>query len=259
VEWGAGRYESIAAGLMPAAYAVVDAAAPGVGEHVVDVGSGTGNASLLVAERGAQVTGIDPAERLVHVASELASARGLDATFVTGDAAALPIADASADAVISVFGVIFAPDPAASIAELARVTAPGGRIVLSAWEPAGALFEIAGLRRRAVMGDAPPPAGPPPFAWHDGDALAVAFGPQGFDVSLSQETLAFTAASVDEFTATEFGDHPMWLAARVVLEQRGEWDAVVERATAVLAGANEDPAAFRITSPYVVATLRRDV
>ena len=62
-------------------------------------------------------------------------------------------------------------------------------------------------------------------------------------------TLAFTAGSVEEFAAAEFGDHPMWLAARVVLEQRGEWDAVVADATAILADANEDPSGFRITSP----------
>src|SRR4051794_13197189 len=128
-DWGLGRYEDTAGRLEPAARAVVERIAPAAGEAVVDVGCGTGNAALLAAERGARVTGIDPAPRLLEVARQAAAARGLDATFALGHAAALPLADGDADAVVSVFGVIFAPDPRAAAAEMARVTAPGGRIV----------------------------------------------------------------------------------------------------------------------------------
>ena len=69
-DWGLGRYEDTAAQLEPAARAVVERAAPAAGEHVVDVGCGTGNAALLAAERGARVTGVDPAPRLLDVARE---------------------------------------------------------------------------------------------------------------------------------------------------------------------------------------------
>src|SRR5215216_530293 len=86
VDWSIGRYEQIADQLLPAARVVVDNAAPVEGERVVDVGCGTGNASLLTAARGARVTGVDPAERLLEVARELAKQRGLDATFVSGEA-----------------------------------------------------------------------------------------------------------------------------------------------------------------------------
>ena len=57
------------------------------------------------------MTGVDPAPRLLDVARERAAARGLDATFALGEAAALPLADGEADVVLSVFGVIFASDP----------------------------------------------------------------------------------------------------------------------------------------------------
>ena len=56
LDWSLGRYEHTAEQLLPAARAVVEHAAPAKGQHVVDIGCGTGNAALLAAERGARVT-----------------------------------------------------------------------------------------------------------------------------------------------------------------------------------------------------------
>jgi SAM-dependent methyltransferase len=108
-DWGVGHYEHTAAQLLPAARLVVETAAPAGGERVVDIGCGTGNAALLAAQRGATVTGVDPAARLLEVARARAAAERLDATFVVGDAATVPVGDSEADVVLSVFGVIFAP------------------------------------------------------------------------------------------------------------------------------------------------------
>ena len=172
VEWGHGRYEVIAEQLFPAAEVVVGRADPDDGDRVLDLGCGTGNAALLAAERGATVTGVDPAERLVSVAADEAAARGLDARFVVGSAADLPLADDSVDVVVSVFGVIFAPDAEAAAAEIDRVTAPGGRAVISAWIPEGTMFRAVRLMRETIgpLLDRPPPAGRP-FAWHEQGAL----------------------------------------------------------------------------------------
>jgi SAM-dependent methyltransferase len=257
LDWSLGRYEQTAEQLLPAARVAVDHAAPAAGEHVVDVGCGTGNASLLAAARGARVTGVDPAERLLDVARELAEERGLDATFVSGEAAALPLGDGEADVVLSVFGVIFASDPAAAAAEMARVAGPAGRIVLTAWIPEGAISELARAARQAVMDALGAPPGPPPFAWHDRDALAGLFGPHGFEVEIAQEQLAFTAGSPREYLDVESGEHPLWVAARAVLEPLGRVDAHREQALAILERANEDPNAFRVTSRYVVVRARR--
>src|SRR4051794_12208561 len=90
IDWSVGEYESTAAELAPAAEHVVRLAAPQPEERVVDVGCGTGNASLAVARAGARVTGVDPAARLLEVARSSAAAEGLDAEFVAGDAQALP-------------------------------------------------------------------------------------------------------------------------------------------------------------------------
>jgi len=90
LDWSLGRYERIAEQFLPAARVLVESAAPGPGERVVDVGCGTGNAALLAAALGARVIGVDPASRLLEVAREDAAARGLDAEFAVGDAAELP-------------------------------------------------------------------------------------------------------------------------------------------------------------------------
>ncbi len=256
LDWSLGRYEGTAERLEPAARVVVERAAPVAGEHVVDVGTGTGNAALLAAARGARVTGVDPAPRLLDVARAEAAARGLDATFVLGEAAALPLAGGEADLVLSVFGVIFASDPQAAAAELARVTAPGGRIVLSAWIPQGAVSEAVQAAGEAIREALGAPAGPPPFPWHDRDALAGLFAPHGFEVTLEEDRLSFTAESPQAYLA-DGGDHPLAIAGRAVLEPRGEGAALEQRMLAIYEAANEDPDAFRITSRYVIATARR--
>lgn len=258
MDWSLGRYERTAAQLLPAATTVIDAAAPQAGEHVADVGCGSGNAALLAAERGARVTGIDPAQRLLEVARDRAAAKGLEASFVRGEAAAMPLADGAADVVLSVFGVIFAPDARAAAAEMTRVTAADGRVVLSAWIPEGAIAEAVAVARQAVMRALGVPAGAvPQFAWHDADALSGLFGPNGFGVELRQQSLAFTSGSAREYIDGEFQNHPLWVAGQALLEPRGEAGEVRDRALAILEAANEDSSGFRVTSRYVVVTARR--
>jgi SAM-dependent methyltransferase len=255
-DWGRGRYEHVAAQLLPAARVVVDLAAPRSGERVVDVGCGSGNAALLAAERGARVVGVDPSARLLEVAAADAAPRGLDAEFAPGDAAALPLGDGEADLVISVFGAIFAPDPAAAAAEIARVTAPGGRIVMGAWIPGGAVSAAVRMSREAVAAalGAPPPASP--FAWHERDELAGLFGPHGFDVATEEHRISFGAPSAREFVEAEAANHPLAVASRAVLGDGAE--ALNGQLVAMYEQANEDPGAFRVTSRYVVATASRD-
>lgn len=257
VDWSIGEYEHTAAQLQPAAEVIVAHADPQPGDRVVDVGCGTGNGALLAAARGARVTGVDPAARLLDVARERAAAAGLDATFVAGDAAALPLPDAAADLVLSIFGVIFAPDPPAAAAELARVCAPDGRIVLSAWRPEGAVNQVAKLAREAVRTAVGAPAGGPPFAWHEPAALGELLAPHGFGVTAIEEPITFRGASPRAFLEADGQRHPLAVAARGLLEPRGESEALFDRMLSVYEAENEDPDAFAVTSRYVVATARR--
>jgi SAM-dependent methyltransferase len=258
VDWGLGRYESTAERLLPAAHVVVDSAALQGSERVLDLGCGTGNAALLAAACGARVTGVDPASRLLDVARAQAASEDADITFLSGEAASLPVGDASADVILSVFGVIFASDPVAAAAEMSRVLAPGGRIILSAWLPHGTLFEFTSAAATTVRQALGAPPSPKPFAWHDRDALAALLTPHGFAVDAEERSVSFTDTSPAAYLDGESREHPMAVAGLAVLESSGQADALRDRLLQILEVGNEDPAGFQVTSRYVVATARRD-
>jgi ubiquinone/menaquinone biosynthesis C-methylase UbiE len=257
MEWGAGRYERIAEQLLPAAEATVTQATPSEGERLVDVGCGTGNAALLAAERGAVVTGIDPAQRLLDVGAATAAERGLEVDFVVGEAADMPLEEDSADVVLSVFGVIFAPDPGAAAAEIDRITVPEGRVLLTAWIPDGAVSRAVRLSRQTMAEILGQPSPSPPFAWHERESLSGLFESHGFSVSVTEHNLAFSAPSIDEFMWIEGENHPLAIAARPVVEGAGRAEELREGMRRIYEEANEDPDGFRVTSRYVIAELRR--
>ena len=240
IDWGAGAYELTAARLVPAAEATVGKLAPQPGERVLDVGCGTGNAALAAARAGASVIGIDPAERLVGVARERAAAEGLEATFEVAEATAIPAADDSFDAAVSVFAVIFA-EPAGAARELVRVVRPGGRIVLTTWTPEGPGAAMGSVIREALGAPADTPR------WSDPDFVRQLFAPR--EVTCVIEELPFYAASVEEYLE-EGRQNPMWLAAEGALRGAGKFDAVWARLLELFEEANEDPSAFRTTSRY---------
>ena len=257
-DWGVGYYERTAELLLPAAEALVELAAVRAGERVLDVGTGTGNAALLAAGAGAAVTAVDPSERLLGVARTAALQRHLDVDWQVGDAAALPVPDASTDCLLSNFGVIFAPDHEAAAAEMARVLAPGGRILFTAWLPGGAVGALAGATQdlvRATLGAPPAATG---FPWHEEAAVAGLLSGHGLTVARDGTgEIIFTAPSPQAYLDVEAANHPLAVAAFDVLQRRGQAEAARERLLSVLDEHNEDPAAFRSTGRYVVLSARR--
>lgn len=258
LDWGTGTYERTAEQLLPAAEVLVDAAAVQAGERVLDLGCGTGNAALLAAARGADVVAVDPSPRLLSVTRETAESRGLTVVTASGEAAAIPVPDSSVDCLLSSFALIFAPDPAAAAAEVARVLAPGGRGAFSAWfpgGPVGAYVAAAGALVQEALG-APPP--PPGFGWHDEQAVAGLFAPLGLRTAvLGTHEIAFTAPSPEAYLDAEWMSHPMAVAGAQVLERAGTLEQGRARLLALLTELNEDPTAFRLTSRYVVLGLSR--
>jgi ubiquinone/menaquinone biosynthesis C-methylase UbiE len=96
------------------------------GMTVLDVGCGTGNATIPAARMGARVTGLEPSADLLAIARERAADAMVEIDWVVGDPAELPFADGSFDRVISVFG-----DPSERIVrEMRRVCR--GRIAMYA-------------------------------------------------------------------------------------------------------------------------------
>ena len=259
VDWSNGHYESTAEMLLPASAVVVDTADLQPGQRVLDIGTGTGNAAVLAAERGAQVIAVEPADRLREVARERVRTAGLPVDVRAGTAAELPVDDASIDVALSVFAVIFAPDPAAAAAEIARVLTPTGRLVMTAWARRGGWEEFyrvqAQLTRDALGG----PDAPPPFPWSDEEAVADLFRPHGFTVHSTTHPIPMSADSPE--ACYDLGaENPVALAARQQLESAGHHD-VVQRirsaGIAVLREHNEDPDRCQVTSYYALHVIAR--
>jgi SAM-dependent methyltransferase len=100
----------------------------------VDVGCGTGalTATVLALADPAGVVGVDTSEAfLADARAQIADPR---AEFRVGDARSLPLKDLSVDAAVSGLAVNFVPDPAAAVAELARVTTAGGVAAAYVWD-----------------------------------------------------------------------------------------------------------------------------
>lgn len=117
---GGSAYDAISRGIADSIEHCVLRLAPGQGERILDLATGTGWTSRAVARRGAKVVGADIASDLVAAARERAAAEGLDIEYRIGDAEKLPFADGEFDAVISTCGVMFASRPEAAASELAR-------------------------------------------------------------------------------------------------------------------------------------------
>jgi ubiquinone/menaquinone biosynthesis C-methylase UbiE len=100
-------------------------------EHVLDVGTATGHTALRLAPRVARVVGVDMTPPMLAMARALAAERGIaNAVFVEGDAEALPFADASFDVVTCRVCAHHFPHVARAVAEMARVTRPGGQVAV---------------------------------------------------------------------------------------------------------------------------------
>ncbi len=157
--WMAGDFGVIAKTIAREAEAFVSRLDLPAGAQVLDVACGTGNSAIPLARRGARVTGVDIAPNLLEQARQRAAAEGLEIGFDEGDAEQLPYPDATFDAVVTMFGAMFAPQPELVVAECARVLKPGGLLAMANWTPgglAGQMFQVTARHAGAPLGIAPP-------------------------------------------------------------------------------------------------------
>lgn len=132
--WGLADYTGLATRLAPASRELADRLADSPG-RVLDLAAGTGSLSAEAARRSAAVDAVDLSPRMVELGR--AATAGLDVTWQEMDAEQLSFADDTFDAVLSSFGMIFAPRPARVLEQVHRVLRPGGLLAFTAWTPAG--------------------------------------------------------------------------------------------------------------------------
>jgi SAM-dependent methyltransferase len=254
--WATGNYPDIARTIEPVSHEVVDAVSVQAGETVLDVATGTGNAALELARRGARVTGLDLTAELLPEAERRAAEEGLDIAFVEGDAQALPFEDDRFDRVTSVFGVMFAPDQARAAAELLRVCRPGGTIAVAAWTPDGLNGQMFTALGRHLP---PPPDGfRPPVLWGAEDVVRELFG-DAAEVTCETRpaTGSVRAASAGawlDYTERVLGPT---ILAKQALESQGRWAAARADLVALYERHNEATDGSLLAHPTYLLTVAR--
>lgn len=172
---GGDNYNEISRGIADAIEHCVLRLNPRPGEKILDLATGTGWTSRVLARRGAIVTGVDIAQGLLDAAERQARVERVLVAYRQGDAEQLPFEDESFDAIASTFGVMFASRPEAAAKEMARVVRPGGRIALTTWTSDGNLLKMFQVMKPYMPAPAQP-APPSPFEWGNPDRIRQLLG-----------------------------------------------------------------------------------
>lgn len=198
----------------PWAPRVLDLAVPVAGERLLDAACGTGVVARLAAERvgpDGRVVGLDLNQGMLAVAAAL-PVRGAPTRWVQADAGRLPFADRSFEVVCCQLGLQYTPDRTATLAEMARVLAPGGRLAAMVWRSidhspgfallADALDRHVGPAAGAIMRA--------PFGLGDEVALRGLVAGAGFrDVGVDRRAGAVRFGSVREFLLAQGAGSPL--------------------------------------------------
>jgi SAM-dependent methyltransferase len=156
---------------------------------VLDVAGGTGNTAIPEAKKGAEVTGLDLASNLIEQARARAQAEGVKVQFDVGDVEAMMYNDGEFDAVVTMFGAMFAPRPDVTASEMIRVTKPGGFIGMGNWTPeafVGQMFKIGSTHVP------PPPGMSVPVQWGSEDIVRERFSKGISDLRMNRRKILFT-------------------------------------------------------------------
>jgi ubiquinone/menaquinone biosynthesis C-methylase UbiE len=224
--WSTGDFPDVATRIVSASEELVAACDVQSGQDVLDVATGTANAAILAAQRGARVTGIDLTPELFDAARRRIGEAGLEIELIEGDAEDLPFPADSFDRVLSVFGVMFVPRHAQGAAELVRVCRPGGMIGVTAWTPEGSTGQM--FRILAGHMPPPPPELKPPMMWGSEDYVRDLFAGSGAELEFHRRIVRFEYESVD--WALEYNERVLGpiLMTKAALEPQGEWEPVRE-------------------------------
>jgi SAM-dependent methyltransferase len=234
---------------------VAEAAAIELGQRVLDVGCGTGVLACAVAERvgpEGRVVGLDPNEQMLAVARR----KPTGVTWQLGRAESLPFDDASFDAVVSQFALMFFERKPTAIAEMLRVLRPRGRLVIAVWdalERAPGYLALTGLLRE-LFGTNIAGAMHAPFALGDRDELLrllVDAGAAGVEVKTQPGIVSFVSA--DAMISTERAC--VWTLGGLLDEQ--QFAQLRQRARGVLQPFIRSDGSVQFDCPAHIVTARK--
>lgn len=204
--WMAGDFGQVAKVIESCAQEFIDRLELSPGTRVLDVACGSGNLAVPAAHKAADVTGVDIATNLLEQARQRAKSEGLSIQFDEGDAEQLPYEDAGFDAVVTMFGAMFAPRPELVASELIRVCKPAGRIAMANWTPGGFIGEMFKTTAKHVT---PPPNMPSPLKWGDKETVKERLNDGIADLQLTPRmclfNFPFPPAEVVEFFRMYYG------------------------------------------------------
>ncbi len=185
------------------------------GMRFLDVAAGSGALSIPAARAGAEVLATDLSPKMLERLEARARREGVKVRTRVMDGHALDLEDASFDMVGSQFGVMLFPDMPRGIREMARVTRPGGRVLMHVYGPPEEVEFITFFTRgiRAVLPDFPGlPKDPPPlpFQLQDPRRLEREFADVGLhDVRVETITETLEFGSGDQLWAWLANSNPI--------------------------------------------------
>jgi SAM-dependent methyltransferase len=172
--------------LAPVADILIDRAKATAGERIVDVGCGCGATTIALAQKvgpAGHVFGIDVSAPMLGRARQIAP-KGLPVDFELADATVYPFEPASADLLVSRFGVMFFAEPALSFANMRRALRPSGRMAFACWrEPRDNPWLMAPLQaayQHAPRLPQPGPDDPGPFSFASEQRVVGILSKAGF-------------------------------------------------------------------------------
>ncbi len=196
VAWASGDYARIGTTLQIVGENLAEAMDLSPDSQVLDVAAGNGNATLAFARRWCAVTSTDYVDTLLAHGRARAEAEQLEVSYEIADAEQLPFADNQFDAVVSTFGVMFAPNQAKAAEELLRVCRPGGKIGMANWVPDGFIGQLFKTLGRHIP---PPPGVNSPAQWGNPAWIEETFAAQSSAIETEDRTFIFRYRTPDHF------------------------------------------------------------
>ncbi len=217
--WSSGDYAVVGTTLQIVGEQLCEALDIRSGQKVLDVAAGNGNATLAAARRWCDVVSTDYVPSLLERGRLRAAADGLSIKFEEADAEALSFADASFDAVVSTFGVMFTPNQDKAAAELLRVCRSGGKIGLANWTPEGFIGQLFKTLGKYL----PPPAGAKsPALWGSEARIKEMFGPSAASIQAGRRDFNFRYRSAEHFLEIFKNYYGPMLKAFAALDAAGQ-------------------------------------